>query len=156
MSAEFIYEVRHIENPGDIFTVNLKEYNCICRKWQLTGLPCVHAIAALKSRGLHVEDFIPDIYKKARYISIYEPIIYPVNGTNLWVRTEFPDVQPPKYKKMPGRPKKRRNHEAGEIDGTDRKMRKTCMIMRFTRCRQTGHNKSTCKRTQPPQTSQPT
>ncbi|XP_058776504.1 uncharacterized protein LOC131650808 [Vicia villosa] len=110
----------------------------------------------MKSRNINVDDYIPDIYKKARYISVYEPIIYPVNGTNLWVRTEYPDVQPPKFKKMPGRPKKRRNREQGEIDGTDRKIRKTGMVLRCTRCRQIGHNKSTCKRTQPPQDTQAT
>ncbi|XP_058776132.1 uncharacterized protein LOC131650439 [Vicia villosa] len=155
MSYEFIFEVRHIEHQGDIFGVNLKDHDCSCRKWQLTGLPCVHALSAMKSRSLTFDDYIPEIYKKARYISVYEPIIYPVNGTNLWVRTEYPDVQPPKFKKMPGRPKKKRNREQGEIDGSDRKMRKTGMVLRCTRCRQTGHNKSTCKMTPPTQASQP-
>ncbi|XP_058726261.1 uncharacterized protein LOC131597588 [Vicia villosa] len=155
MSSEFIFEVRHIEHQGDIFGVNLKDHDCSCRKWQLTGIPCVHALSAMKSRSLAFDDYIPEIYKKARYISVYEPIIYPVNGTNLWVRTEYPDVQPPKFKKMPGRPKKKRNREQGEIDGSDRKMRKTGMVLRCTRCRQTGHNNSTCKMTPPTQASQP-
>lgn len=57
-------------------------------------------------------------------------MIYLMNGLNLWVKTPYLDVQPPKYKKMSGRPHKRRNLEQREIDGTDRKMRRTCFIVK--------------------------
>ncbi|CAK8568201.1 unnamed protein product [Lathyrus sativus] len=119
MSFEFIFEVRHIENQADMFFFNLKGSECSCKKWQLIALPRVHAISALKSRSLCIDDYIPESYKKSRYQVVYEPIIYPVNGTKLWVITEHPYVQSPKFKKMPGRSKKRRNREQGEIDGTD-------------------------------------
>ncbi|XP_058726989.1 uncharacterized protein LOC131598396 [Vicia villosa] len=46
---------------------------------------------------------------------------------------------------MPGRPKKRRNLEQGELDGTDRKMRRTGFIVKCSRCKKQGHNKLTCK-----------
>ncbi|MED6174413.1 hypothetical protein PIB30_068715 [Stylosanthes scabra] len=28
--------------------VNLIKHTCSCNKWQLTGMPCVHAIAAIR------------------------------------------------------------------------------------------------------------
>src|SRR4051812_13704299 len=103
------FEVRHIENQADIFSVNLKDHECSCRKWQLTSLPCVHFIYALKSRNLNINEYISDFYKKSRYQVVYQPIIYSINGINLWIKIEYPNMQPPKFRKMTGRPKKRRN-----------------------------------------------
>lgn len=49
------------------------------------------------------------------------------------------------------------NLKSGEINGTNRKMRKIGMILRCIRYKHTCHNKSTCKMTsstQPIQSSQ--
>ncbi|XP_058739607.1 uncharacterized protein LOC131611723 [Vicia villosa] len=145
MFDEHIFEVRHLENSVEKFTVNLKDRVCSCRRWELTGLPCVHSLSAMKSRNHEVDDYIPDYYRKSIYVEFYKPVIFPVNGSNLWVRTEYPDVMPPTYRKMPGRPKKRRNLEQGEIDGSDRKMRRNGFIVSCSRCKKQGHNKLTCK-----------
>ncbi|XP_058776147.1 uncharacterized protein LOC131650454 [Vicia villosa] len=107
MSAEHIFEVHHVENPADKFVVNLKECVCSCRRCELTRLPCVHPLARIKSRNFKVEYYIPVNYRKSMYMKVYSSIIYLVNGSNLWIRTEYPDVQPPKYMRMPGRPKKK-------------------------------------------------
>ncbi|XP_058753673.1 uncharacterized protein LOC131626849 [Vicia villosa] len=156
MADEHIFEVRHLENPAEIFSVNLKDLRCSCRRWELTGLPCVHAMASMKSRNFKVDDYIPDYYRVSAYKAVYKHVLYPMNGSNLWVRTPYPDVQPPKYRKMPGRPKKRRNLEQGEIDGSDKKMRRTGFIIKCFRCKKVGHNKLTCKVTPPAQPSQAT
>ncbi|CAL5192352.1 unnamed protein product [Lathyrus oleraceus] len=60
MSGEHIFEVRHLENPADKFIVNLKEHLCSCRRWELTGLPCVHALSSMNSRNYNVDDYIPE------------------------------------------------------------------------------------------------
>ena len=153
MSDEHMFEVRHLENSAEKFTVNLKEKICSCKRWELTGLPCVHSLAAIKNRNHRIDEYIPDYYRKSRYLQVYKPVIFPVNGSNLWVTTEYPDVMPPKFRKMPGRPKKRRNLEQGELDGTDKKMRRTGFIVKCSRCKKVGHNKLTCK---VPSTSQTT
>lgn len=70
------------------------------------------------------------------------------------VRTEYPDVQPPKYRKMLGRPKKRRNLEQRDIDGSDYKMRITSFIVKCSRCKKSSHNKPTYKMTSATQPSQ--
>lgn len=67
--------------------------------------------SAMKSRNHKVDDYIPDYYRKSRYMEVYKHVIYPVNGSNIWIRIEYPDVQPPKYRKMPRRTKKERNLE---------------------------------------------
>lgn len=78
-------------------------------------------------------------------VDAYNPIIYPANGSNLWVRTKYAYFQPLKYRKMQGRPKKRRNLQQGEIDRPDRNMRRTGFTLKCSRCKQTSHNLSTCK-----------
>ena len=32
---------------GGKYVVNLKEKTCACREWQLRGIPCLHAVAAI-------------------------------------------------------------------------------------------------------------
>ncbi|CAK8567158.1 unnamed protein product [Lathyrus sativus] len=145
MFDEHIFEVGHLENPADKFSVNLKEHLCSCIRWELTGLPCLHALSAMKSMNHKVDDYIPHYYRKSRYIEVYKHVIFLVNDSNMWVKTEYPDVQPPKYRKMPGRLKKTWNLKQWEIDGFDRKMRRTCFIIKCSRCKKPGHNKLTCK-----------
>ncbi|XP_071909619.1 uncharacterized protein [Coffea arabica] len=44
-SSDDLYEV---SCPyGDHYAVNIKEQSCSCRRWELTGIPCSHAISAL-------------------------------------------------------------------------------------------------------------
>lgn len=70
MSAKHIFELEHIENPSEKFSLNLSDHVCSCRKWELTSLPRVHALSAMKSRNFKVDDYISEYYKKARYISL--------------------------------------------------------------------------------------
>ncbi|XP_015952913.1 uncharacterized protein LOC107477416 [Arachis duranensis] len=43
-----IFEVRR---HGHRVTVNTLERTCTCRKWQLTGLPCCHGVAAIQRKN---------------------------------------------------------------------------------------------------------
>ena len=38
---------------GDQYVVDLSNNYCACRKWQLCGLPCSHAMAGIMNRGLN-------------------------------------------------------------------------------------------------------
>ena len=66
MSDEHMFEVRHVENPAETFTVNLKDYLCSCRRWDLTELPCVNSMSAMKSGDFKVDDYIPEYYRISR------------------------------------------------------------------------------------------
>ncbi|XP_051191015.2 uncharacterized protein [Lolium perenne] len=52
------------------FTVNLENLTCSCRYWELSGLPCCHAITAIYRVHKELDDFIAPCYK----ISEYNPI----------------------------------------------------------------------------------
>jgi hypothetical protein len=148
--GEYDYQVTHISLDGDKYSVNLLRQVCDCRKWLLTGLPCCHAIACMKHQNLDIESYVPIEFRKERYVDCYSSIIYPANGQNLWVRTEYTDLQPPPIKRQPGRPKRKRRLEAGELKKNDNEMRRATYGIKCSRCKQLGHNKSTCKLPPPP------
>ncbi|XP_058727156.1 uncharacterized protein LOC131598590 [Vicia villosa] len=143
--GEVEYEVRHITIIEEKYSVNLSKHECSCRIWMLTGLPCCHAYACLKDQRLKVDDFVPDYYKKECYEACYTPVIYPANGATLWTKTDAVDLQPPPIKRQPGRPKKKRNKEAGEQVRSATQLKRAKFGIKCSRCNKDGHNKATCK-----------
>ncbi|KEH39178.1 hypothetical protein MTR_2g090645 [Medicago truncatula] len=71
-------------------------------------------------------------------------MILPVNGQDLWKRTECTDLQPPPVKRQPGRPKKKRRLDASELMRDNSEMKRATYGIKCSSCKQTGHNKSTC------------
>ncbi|WVZ25187.1 hypothetical protein V8G54_003731 [Vigna mungo] len=107
-SAHKIFEIRHVSQSGDNFVVDIDKYTCSCRKWSINGIPCVHALTAMRFLNLNAEDYVPPCFQKSTYEEMYSSIIYPINGKHLWEVTECQDVLPPPKRQMPGRPKKKR------------------------------------------------
>jgi len=144
-STEHDFEVWHISSTGYKYHANLLRKECDCRKWLLIGLPCCHAISCMRKRSLNIYDFVPDCYRKAKYKACYSSVIFPANGQCLWERTEYNDLQPPPIRRQPGRPKKKRNKEVGELLKDEGQLRRGRWGVKCTRCKQPGHNKATCK-----------
>jgi hypothetical protein len=48
----------------DVYAMNLLNKTCGCRKWDLTGVSCKHAIAAIFQARQHPEDFISFFFQK--------------------------------------------------------------------------------------------
>ncbi|XP_022641148.1 uncharacterized protein LOC111242381 [Vigna radiata var. radiata] len=110
-SAHKLFEIRHVSQSGDNFVVDIDKYTCSCRKWSISGIPCVHALTAMNFLNLNAEDSLPVWFKKSTYEEMYSSIIYPINGKHLWEVTQCPDVLPPPKRQLPGRPKKKRRLE---------------------------------------------
>ncbi|KAE8785608.1 hypothetical protein D1007_40681 [Hordeum vulgare] len=66
--------------------VNLELQTCGCRKWNLTGIPCNHAISAINKAKRFSKDFVSTFFKKEFYLVAYEPMIFPVPGEHDWTR----------------------------------------------------------------------
>ncbi|GKE88142.1 mutator type transposase, partial [Tanacetum coccineum] len=48
---------------GDQFVVNLSERVCSCRKWELSGIPCTHAVASIWDQANNgIDTGIPESY----------------------------------------------------------------------------------------------
>ena len=88
--------------------VNLELETCGCRKWDLSGIPCNHAISAINKAKRKSEDYVSKFFKKDFYAAAYEPMIFPVPGEHDWTRTPGPDIEPPAFKIKRGRRKEKR------------------------------------------------
>ena len=129
--------------------MNVDNMECTCRKWGISGIPCLHSLAAMKFLNLSVDQYITHYFTKSSYEEIYCLIIYPVNGQHVWEITPFLDVLPPLKRILLGRPKKKRRLQASELKKDDTQVikgeiRKKCAI-----CKQLGHNRTTCPQAPP-------
>lgn len=117
--------------------VNLDARTCGCRKWDVTGFPCKHAVCDIyKSKG-HPEDYVPDFFKRSFYTLTHSPVIYPVPGQHDWVKTPGEDIDRPLFLIHPGRRKKNRRKGQNEKDKPRGKGRLT--YVRCSNCKKQGH-----------------
>ncbi|XP_027088749.2 uncharacterized protein [Coffea arabica] len=105
-SKDWKFEVRCMY--GDRYTVDLISRCCSCRKWDLNGIPCAHAIVAICDTGEESQKFVHDCYSKEAYMRAYEPMINPMNAEQMWKNSDMLPVLPPENIKLPGRPRKAR------------------------------------------------
>ncbi|XP_052723292.1 uncharacterized protein LOC128193572 [Vigna angularis] len=131
----------------DKFVVDLSNHTCTCYLWDLVGIPCRHAVAAIHYKSENPEHYVHPYYKKDAYRTCYAPIISPINGQQLWPTSESPQLLPPIYKRPPGRPKKLRRREVDEYVSHG-KLSKTNTAIRCSTCNAYGHNVRTCKKSQ--------
>nr|XP_051222305.1 uncharacterized protein LOC127340602 [Lolium perenne] len=87
---------------GRIVAVDLKKHSCSCRKWDLTGIPCNHAVAAIMKLSQHAEDYVHDFFKKPMYEKAFSYTVYPVPGPEDWNTTDTQDIDPPVFRDRPG------------------------------------------------------
>lgn len=124
-----------VSSPLMSFIVDLGIKTCTCRKWDVTGIPCTHACAAMMKDRVRPED----------YISYY----YHTETFKAWLRTEYEDIMPPPYRRKTGRPRKSRRRGEDETTNPNRSKRdwsrKKPEMTRCSRCKTIGHNVRTCK-----------
>ncbi|KAK1279139.1 hypothetical protein QJS04_geneDACA018808 [Acorus gramineus] len=99
------------------YEVNIEDRTCLCRKWQVTKLPCVHAYAVLVSINESLHTWCDPLYTTETYRKTYVVNIFPIPTIGM-PRPELNDIviKPPTMKKRVGRKKKRRNPSRCEID----------------------------------------
>ncbi|KAK5832602.1 hypothetical protein PVK06_016404 [Gossypium arboreum] len=107
--------------PGSQHVVDLVQNSCSCRNWDLTGIPCMHALAVI-----HVKND-------------------PVRGPKQWASlSNMLPILPPPLRRPPGKPTKVRRKEPDEPQTTER-LSKRGVEMRCSKCKIIGHNKRSCK-----------
>lgn len=123
--------------------VDIRNRCCLCRGWQLYGLPCAHAVAALLSCRQNVHRFTESCFTVATYRKTYSQTIHPIPDKTLWSEgdsggsnSEEMIIMPPKSLRPPGRPRKKR------VRAEDRGRVKR--VVHCSRCNQTGHFRTTC------------
>ncbi|KAI8552256.1 hypothetical protein RHMOL_Rhmol06G0252600 [Rhododendron molle] len=140
-AGNHIYEVWHGVRT---LVVDLANHTCVCRKWDVTGIPCAHAVAAITSAKRQPESYVNECYNRDSYMRAYAPIIHPIPDQTEWVHTEFDPIVPPPLRRPPGRPKKARRRGPDEPNNPHLAKR-THQSLRCSNCQELGHNTRTCK-----------
>ncbi|GKD78810.1 mutator type transposase [Tanacetum coccineum] len=106
----------------DQCVVNLNQKTCSCRKWEISGIPCKHAIAVIHDmadNGMDVgtpEDWVHESYKLQTWMNVYAHKINLVNRRDMWSKFEcLTTLLPPKIAPQIRRPPKKRNKSKDEI-----------------------------------------
>ncbi|KAK3230735.1 hypothetical protein Dsin_002616 [Dipteronia sinensis] len=122
------------------YNVDLENYTCDCGFWQVSGIPCKHAMAVITTKRLNIRDFVHKYLTKEYYLKTYSHVINPIPNEFLWPEIEHIEVLPPMKKKMLGRPKKNRKKSKDEPV-----KHKRSGGVRCSGCGEFGHNARTCK-----------
>lgn len=126
-STDSVFEVR---DEDIINVVNIETWECTCRRWQVIGLPCMHALAVVERIDGCASDFCSKYFTtqcyRAAYAMSINPIADPVNALVAY---------PVRARRGPGRPKLKPAEP----------LLKAKRAVRCSKCREYGHYKQTCK-----------
>ncbi|XP_034203759.1 uncharacterized protein LOC117618272 [Prunus dulcis] len=136
-----------MHHSGRNFVVDLNAHDCSCHAWDLNGIPCSHACAAISWFHGNPEDFCDAVYKKEAYLRAYEPMIMPMTSQDQWMKINLPALLPLKYHKQPGRPKKTRKQAVDEPKqpANPYKLPRYGIPLKCGNCSGEGHNRISCK-----------
>ncbi|RYR19370.1 hypothetical protein Ahy_B03g064132 [Arachis hypogaea] len=136
-----------VVNGLNKFVVDLSAHECSCRKWQLSSIPCTHAISCINFKGLDIDAFVDDCYKKPAYVKCYDSVINPLNVPDLWEKTNFDDVMPPPYRKPSHRPVKKRKRGPDKApDSSQSHLSRRGQIQRCSNCGESRHKRGGFKK----------
>ncbi|KAH9620048.1 hypothetical protein KSS87_016890 [Heliosperma pusillum] len=131
------FEVR---DGGSFQHVNLNLRTCECGAWQISGIPCKHAIRAILDAGREPADFVSEWFSVKRYKEAYGLNIHPISDSAQWPTFNVPSLEPPVLRRAIGRPSRNRRREPGE-----QRKGKRSIVIRCKKCGCMGHNSKTCK-----------
>ena len=95
-----------VKQGARVVTVDLLNKTCDCRVFQLTGIPCSHAIAAIHDSRQQPIHFVSDYFKRDRYLKSYSQPLEAIKGEEYWeLKTTDPLLPPDILKQLRGRPK---------------------------------------------------
>ncbi|GKD90203.1 zinc finger, PMZ-type containing protein [Tanacetum coccineum] len=107
------------QGKGDhSYGVNLQHKVCQCRMWELSGVLCVHVVAAYMHVGTDLDVGVSFWYSQESWFNAYQLSIKPVFGSNMWKRTNGVPPLPPLIRKMHGRPQEARIKAPCETSGS--------------------------------------
>uniref|UniRef100_A0A2N9FZE3 SWIM-type domain-containing protein n=1 Tax=Fagus sylvatica TaxID=28930 RepID=A0A2N9FZE3_FAGSY len=137
-----------VTSDGKKYIVDIVKKSCACNKWDLTGIPCKHAVRAISYKGHNAEDYVDDYFKKKTYLKVYSHLIQPCNGPDFWPIAAGDPVLPPIHRRQPGRPKRMHRRKDPDEHQNSHKLKRNQNSLKCGQCHQVGHNKRSCKKKQ--------
>ncbi|KAE8685794.1 Pseudouridine synthase family protein isoform 1 [Hibiscus syriacus] len=134
LSPDSSFKVR--DTLDVMHVVSLENWECSCREWQLNGLPCLHAAAAIEHVGKDVYDYCYRYFTTEAFKLTYSESINPIPSLDGCTEQESSEVlvQPPGITRPVGRPSERKSADKP----------KQAVKRRCSKCKKLGHNKSKC------------
>lgn len=123
--------------------VDLGTKHCDCGEWDVSGLPCKHAMCCIDAMRYNVNDYIHRLLKKTAFKKTYSHQLHPVPDESRWPLLLHDNLLPPLVIRAAGRPQTKRKMEAGE-----NKAFKRSSSVRCSKCDEWGHNVRSCKVTE--------
>ena len=127
------------------YPVDVEKRTCSCRKWQVTGQPCIHGlffITSLRGEAKEIDQYVHKYFSVEMFKKTYAENLPALEGKQQWdiVDPGFKLSPPVQNKAAPGRPRKTRIKPASEGKGLGPRKRKC------KRCGGLGHLLKTCKK----------
>ena len=140
-SGNILAEVSVKGSNGYKCVVNLEERTCSCRKWQVSGIPCKHAIAFITYLGEPLEKYVDMFYSVDKFKAAYEALIPALPDKSQWAQSDHNFfMHPPLLKPTAGRRQNERFKGCTEGSRTKRKGSHQCKV-----CKNYGHRWYKCK-----------
>lgn len=140
-AGNFLYAVESHEFEKD-YTVNFQTKTCDCKRWQLTGIPCHHAIACCRKDRINYENLVHSCYTVETYKRAYAFTLAPLRGRVFWEKMNASVVHPPLFTKVMGRPKRcRRKAPEEKLKKGITVLTKAGTKIHCSVCGKSGHNK---------------
>ncbi|RVX16630.1 hypothetical protein CK203_006025 [Vitis vinifera] len=106
---------------GEVYlVVDMNQRTCTCMTWQMSGLPCAHVCAVIRTLRHDVYDYIDPCFHVSMQDLIYSGQFQPLPTHNMpklcddrgyvidCAGNSFPACQPPHVRRPPGRPRRLR------------------------------------------------
>jgi hypothetical protein len=136
-----VFHVTSSEYEGG-YCVDLKAKTCDCKRWQISGIPCHHAIACCREDRIDPERLVHTCYSIDTHKKAYSYTLVPLRARCFWERQSGSFVHPPLFTKVLGRPKKNRRKSPEELEKKGGKMiTKAGVKMHCSICGNESHNK---------------
>ncbi|KAM0827899.1 hypothetical protein ACQ4PT_067889 [Festuca glaucescens] len=125
------------------YNVDLKARTCDCNRWQLSGIPCHHAIACCKAMRKDPDQYVHNCYSIEAYKRAYAYKLVPLRARVFWEKQPGMQIHPPLYTKVMGRPKKNRKKTLEEKITKDgaKTLTRGGLTIHCSICGKANHNK---------------
>ncbi|GKA08658.1 hypothetical protein Tco_0687989 [Tanacetum coccineum] len=137
------YQVVEVRKRDEAYGVNLISRECSCRLWNLSGVPCIHVVAAFMHFKLNPYIGVSSWYSQSKWFDTYQFSIKPVYGSKMWQSIINTPPLLPIVKTMSGRPRKNMIKHLSELDDQHHVSR-VGRVVTCQKCWRPGHNKSSC------------
>jgi hypothetical protein len=110
------------------YPVDLQNMTCSCRQWQITGLPCIHAlffITSLHGPATEIDQYVHECYSVAKFKATYAVNVPSMVGKQQWDIVNLGFVlHTPVQGRAPERPRKTKIRSSAEGTGLGLRKRK--------------------------------